>query len=100
MAANYGGGTGDIAIIPDNIAVTFLPEYSNLSKRALDRGLNYYCQAYIHKLRIYQLEGGLVRVTSNCHRSMKKGLEPHSLHLEIDQNENTLSESFCSCKAG
>jgi hypothetical protein len=36
----------------DNIAVSFLPNCESLSKNALEKGLNYFTQGYIHDIKI------------------------------------------------
>ena len=37
---------------PDNIAVSFLPDFESLFKKALEKGLNYFIQGYIHNIKI------------------------------------------------
>jgi hypothetical protein len=36
----------------DNIAVSFLPDFESLSKKALEKDLNYFIQGYIHNIKI------------------------------------------------
>ena len=36
--------------IPDNIAVSFLPDFESLSKKVLEKGLNYFTQGYIRNI--------------------------------------------------
>ena len=38
--------------IPDNIAVSFLPDFESLSKKVLEKGLNYFTQGYIRNIKI------------------------------------------------
>jgi hypothetical protein len=38
--------------IPDNIAISFLPDFESLSKKALEKGLNYFTHGYIHDIKI------------------------------------------------
>jgi hypothetical protein len=57
MAAQHPKLASDsLEKIPDNIAVSFLPDFKSLSKKALEKGLNYFTQGYIQFLsRNYQL---------------------------------------------
>ena len=57
--------------IPDNIAVSFLPGFESLSKKALEKGLNYFTQGYIHNIKISEARGA-IRVDARCWRSMRK----------------------------
>ena len=83
--------------IPENIAVSFLPNSESLSKKILQKGLNYFTQGYIHNIKISEAHG-TIRVDAKCWRSMRKSQAPHKLHIEV--GDKTLTESFCSCKAG
>ena len=83
--------------IPDNIAVSFLPDFKSLSKKALEKGLNYFTQGYTHNIKISEARGA-IRVDARCWRSMRKSQDPHNLHVEI--GDDKLSESYCTCKAG
>jgi hypothetical protein len=86
--------------IPNNIAVSFLPGFESLSKKALEKGLNYFTQGYIHNIKISEARGAIVaiRVDARCWRSMRKSQDPHNLHVEI--GDDKLSKSYCTCKAG
>ena len=83
--------------MPDNIAVSFLPDFESLSKKILEKDLNYFIQGYIHNIKISEAHGAR-RVDARCWRSMRKSQDPHNLHVEID--DDNLSESYCTCKAG
>jgi predicted metal-dependent peptidase len=49
MAAQHPKLASDsLEKIPDNIAVSFLPDFESLSKKALEKGLNYFTQGYVH----------------------------------------------------
>jgi hypothetical protein len=54
--------------ILDNIAVSFLPDFESLSKNALEKGLNYFTQGYIHNIKISEARGAM-RVDARCWRS-------------------------------
>ena len=58
MAAQYPKLASDsLEKIPDNIAVSFLPDFESLSKKALEKGLNYFTQGYIHNIKISEARG-------------------------------------------
>ena len=71
--------------IPNNIAVSFLPGFESLSKKALEKGLNYFTQGYIHNIKISEARGAM-RVDARCWRSLRKSQDPHNLHVEIDDD--------------
>ena len=97
MATQHPKLTSDsLEKIPDNIAVSFLPGFES-SKKALEKGLNYFTQGYIHNIKISEARG-VIRVDARCWRSMRKSQDPHNLHVEI--GDDKLSESYCTCKAG
>jgi hypothetical protein len=81
--------------IPDNIAVSFLPDFESLSKKALEKGLNYFTQGYIHNIKNSEARGTM-RVDARCWRSMRKSQDPCNRHVEI--GDDKLSESYCTCK--
>jgi hypothetical protein len=83
--------------MPDNIAVSFLLDFESLSKKTLEKDLNYFIQDYIHNIKISEAHGAR-RVDARCWRSMRKSQDPHNLHVEID--DDNLSESYYTCKAG
>ena len=83
--------------IPDNIAVSFLPDFESLSKKVLEKGLNYFTQGYICNIKISEAHGAM-RVDARCWRSMRKSPDSQNLHVEIDDDK--LSESYCTCKVG
>ena len=98
MAAQHPKLASDsLEKIPDNIAVSFLPDFESLSKKALEKGLNYFTQGYIHNITISEARG-VMRVDARCWRSMRKSQDPHNLHVEI--GDDKLSESYCTCKTG
>ena len=98
MASQHPNMASDsLEKIPENIGVSFLPDSDSLSKKASEKGLNYFTQGYIHEMKISDVHG-TVRVDAKCWRSMRKNQPPHNLHIEI--GKDTLSESYCSCKAG
>ena len=74
MAAQHPKLASDsLEKIPDNIAVSFLPDFESEAR-------------------------GAIRVDARCWRSMRKSQDPHNLHVEI--GDDKLSESYCTCKAG
>ena len=81
----------------DNIAVSFLPNCESLSKNALEKGLNYFTQGYIHDIKILEAHGDM-RLDARCWRSMRESQDPHNLHVEI--GDDKLPESYCTCKIG
>ena len=42
--------------IPDNIAVSYLPDSESLSKKSPEKGLHYFSQGYIYDIKISTLE--------------------------------------------
>ena len=92
--ADYAVAADDSLLgIPDNICISFLPNYKKLSERVLKRGLNYFLQGYIHQIKIYGK-----KVEAKCWRSMRKSAPPHRIRIEI--SASNITDSFCSCKAG
>lgn len=89
--------TDSLDKIPDNISISYLPESDSLSKKALEKGLNYFTQGYVHNIRISEINDA-VRMDARCWRSMRKNEAPHTLQIEI--NGHKITESYCSCKAG
>jgi hypothetical protein len=58
MAAQHPKLASDtLEKIPDNIAVSFLPNFESLSKKALEKGLNDFTQGYIHNIKISEARG-------------------------------------------
>jgi hypothetical protein len=98
MAAQHPKLASDsLEKIPDNIAVSFLPDFESLSKKTLEKGLNYFTQGYIHNIKISEARRA-IRVDARCWQSMRKSQDPHNLHVEI--GDDKLSKSYCTCKAG
>jgi hypothetical protein len=50
--------------------------------KALEKGLNYFTQDYIHNIKISEARGA-IRVDARCWRSMRKSQDPRNLHVEI-----------------
>jgi hypothetical protein len=44
-------------------------DFESLSKKALEKGLNYFAQGYIHNIKISEARGA-IRVDARCWRSM------------------------------
>ena len=57
--------------MPDNIAVSFLLDFESLSKKTLEKDLNYFIQDYIHNIKISEAHGAM-GVDARCWRSMRK----------------------------
>ena len=91
-AQNPKLASGSLEKNPDNIAVSFLPDFESLSKKVLEKGLNYFTQGYIHNIKISEAHGTM-RVVS-----MRKSQDPHNLHVEI--GDDKLSESYSTSKDG
>uniref|UniRef100_A0A8W8MB74 SWIM-type domain-containing protein n=1 Tax=Magallana gigas TaxID=29159 RepID=A0A8W8MB74_MAGGI len=89
--------TDSLKSIPDDFCVKYLPNSSNLSEKALQKGLNYFTQGYIHDIKIFNSDES-VQAAARCWRSMRKNQSPHRLHLEI--KNDSINESHCSCKVG
>ena len=89
--------TDSLEKIPGNIAVSYLPESDSLSQKALEKGLNYFKQGYVHDMKVTDVNGS-IRVDAKCWRSMRKNEAPHKIHIEI--GTDTLKESYCTCKVG
>jgi hypothetical protein len=45
--------------------VSFLPDFESLSKKALEKGLNYFTQGYIHNIKISEARAGLKFLSRN-----------------------------------
>ena len=83
MAAQHAKlASNSLEKIQDNIAVSFLPDFESLSKKALEKGLNYFTKGYIHNIKISESHGAM-GVDARCWRSMRKSQDPHNLHVEI-----------------
>ena len=58
MAAQHPKLASDsLEKFPDNIALSFLPDFESLSKKALKKGLNDFTQGYIHNFKISEARG-------------------------------------------
>ena len=94
----------NLAKIPEQISVSFLPDHSDLSQKVLEKGLNYFIQGFVHDIKICHAPNtgasapSDTRVDAKCWRSMKKKEDPHKLYLEI--NDNKIPEAVCTCKVG
>jgi hypothetical protein len=51
-----------------------------LSKKALEKGLNYFTQGYINNIKISEARGAM-RVDARCWRSMRKSQDPPELSI-------------------
>ena len=99
--ANISQPTDCLEDVPDNISLSYLPNYDSISERSSDRGLSYYVEGYIHNINVQTDEtSAVVRVSAKCWRSMKKSESPHQLSIDINIKREILTESLCSCKAG
>ncbi|KAJ8314825.1 hypothetical protein KUTeg_006975 [Tegillarca granosa] len=61
---------------------------------------NHYTQGYKHGIKISDGESEKVHVTARCWPSMRKNQPPHTLSIEIDRPNGSITEGHCSCKAG
>ena len=68
----------NLAKIPDQISVSFLPDHSDLSQKVLEKGLNYFIQGFVHDIKICQAPNtgasapSGTRVDAKCWQSVKK----------------------------
>ena len=100
MAAVVAAASNSMSHIPENISITYLPNHLTITDRIQKKALNYYMQGYIHKIKIFDEFLPKVTVTAKCWRSMRKHEKPHDLHLDIDENEQKITESYCTCTVG
>jgi hypothetical protein len=73
------------------LQVQYDSESLSSSKKALEKGLNYFAQGYIPNIKISEARGAM-RVDARCWRSMRKSQDPHNLHVEI--GDDKLSETY------
>ena len=99
MAA-AGLASDSLSSVPDDFGLTYHPNYSKLSERAKQKGLNYFTQGYVHDISIFPTESSGLALTAKCWRSMRKSDEPHKLHVDVDTTSKAITEAFCTCKAG
>jgi hypothetical protein len=64
-----------------NSVVSFLPDFESLSKKALEKGLNYFAQGYIPNIKISEARGAM-RVDARCWRSMRNPEISYCLYSE------------------
>ena len=68
----------NLAKIPDQISVSFLPDHSDLSQKVLEKGLNYFIQGFVHDIKICHAPNtgasapSGTRVDAKCWQSVKK----------------------------
>ena len=90
--------TDSLENVPNSVAVSFLPNFKDISKKALNRGYIYFSESYIHDIKVCGESCGNVSVEAKCWRSLRKNETPHKLCTDF-KNEK-LVEACCSCKAG
>jgi hypothetical protein len=63
-------------------------DFESLSKKALEKGLNYFTQGYIHNIKISEARGAM-RVDARCWRSMGIYCLSFELALKLYERKTT-----------
>ena len=53
MAKPKATATDNLSVIPDNISVSFLPDLSKVSSKALEKSLSFYKECYVHDIKFF-----------------------------------------------
>ena len=89
----------DFSDIPSDLSLKYHPDYNKISQKARQRGLNYFLQGYIHEISI-KTDNNIILIKAKCYRSYRKSQSPHHLRVDIDNDRQKISESYCTCTAG
>ncbi|XP_052704544.1 uncharacterized protein LOC128180458 [Crassostrea angulata] len=92
-------GEINLTSIPLDISLDYFKNTS-ISKRAKERGYNYFMNSYAHALNLYKSSDESIDIAAKCFRSMRKSEAPHKINMTITITTSSISESHCSCKAG
>lgn len=99
MAASTNRYTNLLAV-PSDISIEYFQD-ADLSKRAKERGYNFFTNGYVHGLKLVKTSTEtMIDVGAKCYRSMRKSETPHIINLTIDTEKKNITERHCSCKAG
>ncbi|KAJ8319713.1 hypothetical protein KUTeg_002734 [Tegillarca granosa] len=87
-------------LIPEDFSITYFKV--NFSQKALNRGLSYYKEGYIHNIKVTKGPNGETEISGRCYKSMRKGEKPHVLSVTVtEMNSNHFAcDAYCSCTAG
>jgi hypothetical protein len=89
-----------LQLIPDDFSLNYYGT-DEFSLKSRERGLIYFKEGYIHKIKINESsENSRVHIAARCYKSMRKGEDPHKLHVEMDPKNKAITDSYCSCTAG
>lgn len=92
-------GEINLTSIPSDISLDYFKNTS-ISKRAKERGYNYFMNSYVHALKLYKSSDESIDIAAKCFRSMRKSEAPHKINMTITITTSSITESHCSCKAG
>jgi hypothetical protein len=97
--------TDSLALIPDTLSVSYLPNYETISATTIDRGTNKYLSSFLDEIKVFEPSRSdatnltkIVHVSAKCFRSMRKSADPHSLYINVGVDH--ITDAYCSCKAG
>ncbi|XP_060603848.1 uncharacterized protein LOC132756730 [Ruditapes philippinarum] len=95
----------DLSLVPE-INFSFVELYIKQNKgssgqKSLNKGFKYFCEGYIHDLRVQSGDYGCA-IYGKCHRSQRKNEKPHQLKVVMkDCNEEiSITYANCTCPIG
>lgn len=78
--------TDTLALIPDTLSVSYLPNYGTISATTIDRGTN---KSFL-EIKVFEPSRSdatnltkIVHVSAKCFWSMRKSADPHSLYINV-----------------
>jgi len=90
----------NLSSVPNDLSMEYFSD-ADLTKRAQERGYNFFTNGYVHGVRLFTTSDELcVDVAAKCYRSMKKNEHPHAVSLTINRKDKIFTERHCSCQAG
>ncbi|XP_064615112.1 uncharacterized protein LOC135479239 [Liolophura sinensis] len=87
-------------LLPQEISTDYFGDANVLTKRAKERGYNFFVNGYVHALKVNSSSKNIVDISAKCYRSMRKSEQPHRIDMTIHTQERRITDSHCSCKAG
>ena len=87
-----------LRLLPDSFGEAFLP-YAP-ARREKRQGRLFAAGRYFDNVKLCQSDvgNGEVAVAAKCFRSQRRNSPPHRLHLTV--TAVSISDAYCSCKAG
>ena len=84
--------------LPGDFGEHFLPYKPSLRQRI--QGRRFAKECYTDSVSIYQDSVNIISVKSQIFHSQRKTVAAHKTTITIDTDKSTITEAFCTCKAG